>query len=68
MQVITKHHAELPFVRNIIIFEDQAGKPTETRKCPADIVCHNFRDIVALGEQVTSNNELGDGCYEINIS
>ena len=23
VQVITKHHAELPFVRNIIIFEQQ---------------------------------------------
>jgi hypothetical protein len=55
IQVLTKHHGELPFVKHIIIFEDLAGKPTDTRKCPVDIQCHNFRDIVAMGQQVGRN-------------
>jgi hypothetical protein len=35
-----------------------AGKPTDTKKCPADITCWNFKDVVRKGEEVSCDTYM----------
>jgi len=49
-QVINKYRDQLPNVKNVIIFEDLAGKEVDKRKVPEGIQCSTMKDVIAMGD------------------
>jgi len=53
-QVINKEREKLPCVKNVIIFEDVAGKEVERKKVPQGIQCCMYREVIAKGDVTVS--------------
>ena len=51
--VLNKEGAKVPNVKNVIVMEDQAGKPIDTRKVPEGIKCVRFQEVIAKGDVST---------------
>eukprot|EP00090_Calanus_glacialis_P001394 TRINITY_DN10994_c0_g1_i1.p1 TRINITY_DN10994_c0_g1~~TRINITY_DN10994_c0_g1_i1.p1 ORF type:complete len:726 (-),score=259.31 TRINITY_DN10994_c0_g1_i1:181-2358(-) len=50
LQVLTKDRDKMPYVQNVVIMEDLAGRPIDTRKCPEGVKCIRFKEVVAKGD------------------
>jgi len=50
LQVLSKEREKIPNVKNVVIMEDLAGKPIDTRKCPEGVRCIKFTEVIAKGD------------------
>jgi len=50
LQVLSKDRDKIPCVKNVVIMEDLAGKPIDTRKCPEGVKCIRFKEVIAKGD------------------
>jgi len=50
LQVLSKDRDKIPHVKNVVIMEDLAGKPIDTKKCPEGVRCIKFMEVVAKGD------------------
>jgi len=50
LQVLSKDRDKIPHVKNVVIMEDLAGKPIDTKKCPEGVKCIKFMEVVAKGD------------------
>jgi len=50
LQVLSKDRDKMPHVKNVVIMEDLAGKPIDTKKCPEGVKCIKFMEVVAKGD------------------
>jgi len=48
--VVSKYKDQIPHLKRIIVFKDQAGKPVSTRNCPPEFNTITFEDVMSLGE------------------
>lgn len=50
VHVLLKHKDEVPYLKHIVVFKDQAGKALDTKKCPEDIQTVTFEQVIDMGQ------------------
>jgi len=52
--VLTKDRDKVPYVKTVIVMEDLARKPIDTRKVPEGVQCVTFQEVVAKGAETST--------------
>ena len=50
LALLAKERESLGHVKNVVIMEDLAGKPVDLRRCPDEVKCVRFLEVVARGD------------------